>query len=137
MPTADIRSRKSAVCAGEVMAAVWCAAFSWPAPVPLGVAIGLFLGKQLGVFGVSYGLIRAGWARRPAGASIGQLYGVAVLCGVGFTMSLFIGGLAFSDPLLIDETKIGILVGSLASAFMGLAVLRLTSSTQEAPADEP
>ena len=54
-----------------------------------------------------------------------QLYGVAVLCGVGFTMSLFIGGLAFSDPLLIEETKIGVLAGSLASTILGLAILRV------------
>lgn len=95
-------------------------------PVPLGVALGLFLGKQVGVFGVSFAMIRMGWARLPAGASLAQLYGVAVLCGIGFTMSLFIGGLAFSDPLLIDETKIGVLVGSLASALLGIAILRLT-----------
>jgi NhaA family Na+:H+ antiporter len=94
-------------------------------PVPLGVALGLFLGKQLGVFGVAFGLVKLGWARLPRGASVGQLYGVAVLCGVGFTMSLFIGGLAFKDPLLIDETKIGVLVGSLASALLGMAILRL------------
>lgn len=96
-------------------------------PVPLGVALGLFLGKQLGVFGVAASLIRLGWARAPAGASLGQLYGVAVLCGVGFTMSLFIGGLAFGDPKLIDETKIGVLAGSLASALLGLLVLRLAT----------
>ncbi|PIB90567.1 Na+/H+ antiporter NhaA [Caulobacter sp. FWC2] len=94
-------------------------------PVPLGVALGLFLGKQVGVFGVTFGLVRMGWARLPRGASLGQLYGVAVLCGVGFTMSLFIGGLAFSDPLLIDETKIGVLAGSLASALVGMGILRL------------
>jgi NhaA family Na+:H+ antiporter len=94
-------------------------------PVPLGVALGLFLGKQLGVFGVAFGLIRLGWARLPRGASFGQLYGVAVLCGVGFTMSLFIGALAFKDPALIDETKIGVLAGSLASALVGMLILRL------------
>jgi len=94
-------------------------------PVPLGVALGLFVGKQVGVFGVTFGLIKLGWARLPRGASVGQLYGVAALCGVGFTMSLFIGGLAFRDPLLIDETKIGVLVGSLASALLGMAILRL------------
>lgn len=93
-------------------------------PVPLGVALGLFLGKQVGVFGVTFGLVKAGWARLPRGASFGQLYGVAVLCGVGFTMSLFIGGLAFKDPHLIDETKIGVLAGSLASALVGMAILR-------------
>lgn len=95
-------------------------------PVPLGVALGLFLGKQAGVFGVAFGLIKLGWARLPRGASLVQLYGVAVLCGVGFTMSLFIGALAFKDPRLIDETKIGVLAGSLASALIGMAILRLS-----------
>jgi NhaA family Na+:H+ antiporter len=94
-------------------------------PVPLGVALGLFLGKQIGVFGVAFGLVKLGWARLPRGASIGQLYGVAALCGVGFTMSLFIGGLAFKSAILIDETKIGVLIGSLASALLGMAILRL------------
>jgi NhaA family Na+:H+ antiporter len=93
-------------------------------PVPLGVALGLFVGKQIGVFGVSAALVKLGWARLPRGASMLQLYGVAVLCGIGFTMSLFIGALAFSDPLLIDETKIGVLAGSLASALFGMALLR-------------
>ena len=101
-------------------------------PVPLGVALGLFLGKQVGVFGVAYGLIRMGWARLPAGASVVQLYGVAVLCGIGFTMSLFIGGLAFGDPKLIDETKIGGLAGSLASALLGLAILKLAKPAPQA-----
>ncbi|WP_184722816.1 Na+/H+ antiporter NhaA [Caulobacter sp.] len=95
------------------------------APVPLGVALGLFVGKQLGVFGVAYGLVKLGWARLPQGASVAQLYGVAVLCGIGFTMSLFIGGLAFADPALIDATKIGVLVGSLGSALLGVVILRL------------
>lgn len=94
-------------------------------PVPLGVALGLFVGKQIGVFGVAAALVKLGWARLPRGASMMQLYGVAVLCGVGFTMSLFIGALAFSDPLLINETKIGVLAGSLASALFGMAILRL------------
>lgn len=93
-------------------------------PVPLGVALGLFLGKQLGVFGVAYGLIRLGWAQLPRGASFRQLYGVAVLCGIGFTMSLFIGGLAFKDPRLVDETKIGVLAGSVTSALVGVLLLR-------------
>jgi NhaA family Na+:H+ antiporter len=100
-------------------------------PVPLGVALGLFLGKQLGVFGVAFGLIKLGWARLPRGASLGQLYGVAVLCGIGFTMSLFIGALAFKDPHLIDETKIGVLAGSLASALVGMAILRVAKSGKD------
>lgn len=100
-------------------------------PVPLGVALGLFVGKQLGVFGVAFGLVKLGWARLPRGASLGQLYGVAVLCGIGFTMSLFIGALAFKDPLLVDETKIGVLAGSLVSALVGMAVLRMARPKSE------
>jgi NhaA family Na+:H+ antiporter len=97
-------------------------------PVPRGVAFGLFVGKQLGVFLTAAALVRLKWADMPRNASMAQLYGVAVLCGVGFTMSLFIGNLAFSNPSLVDETKIGVLVGSLASALFGAAVLRLARS---------
>ena len=96
------------------------------APLSLGVAAGLFLGKQLGVFGAIWGAVRLGIAERPAGASWRQVYGMAMLCGIGFTMSLFIGALAFpGDPLLIDEAKGGVLMGSLASALAGFALLRL------------
>ncbi len=94
-------------------------------PVPLGIALGLFLGKQLGVFGFSWIAIRAGIATIPHQASLLQLYGVALLCGIGFTMSLFIGALAFSDPATIDATKIGVLGGSLLSAVSGYLLLRL------------
>ena len=94
-------------------------------PVPLGVALGLFVGKQLGVFLTALAVIKLGWANMPKYASMGQLYGVSVLCGIGFTMSLFIGNLAFSQAHLVDETKIGVLAGSLASALLGLAVLRI------------
>ncbi len=94
-------------------------------PVPLGVALGLFFGKQLGVFLTALAIVRLGWAHMPKHASVGQLYGVSVLCGIGFTMSLFIGNLAFRQAHLIDETKIGVLAGSLASALLGLAILRV------------
>lgn len=97
-------------------------------PVPLGVAAGLFVGKQLGIFLTAIAIIRLGWADMPAYASIRQLYGVSVLCGIGFTMSLFIGNLAFSDPHLIDETKIGVLIGSLGSALLGFLILRGSKS---------
>jgi len=93
-------------------------------PVPLGVALGLFLGKQLGISLMALLAIRSGLARLPEGASWLQLYGVALLCGIGFTMSLFIGALAFpGTPVLVDEVKIGVLLGSLLSALAGVAVL--------------
>lgn len=96
------------------------------APVPLGIALGLTVGKQLGVFGFSWLAIRSGLARLPLQASWWQLYGVSVLCGIGFTMSLFIGALAFGpEPALADQTKIGVLLASGVSAVIGAIVLRL------------
>ncbi|HUD92738.1 Na+/H+ antiporter NhaA [Sphingobium sp.] len=95
------------------------------APLPLGVGLGLFLGKQIGVFGAIWGAVRLGIAQRPSEASWGQVYGMAMLCGIGFTMSLFIGALAFPDqPSLVEEAKGGILMGSLLSAFAGYVLLR-------------
>lgn len=96
-------------------------------PLALGIAAGLFIGKQVGVFGVSAIAIRAGWVSMPNGANWGQLYGIALLCGIGFTMSLFIGLLSFSAPHLHDVTKIGVLAGSLLSAACGWIVLWLSS----------
>lgn len=111
---------------GFVNAGVSLAGAPLSAPLPLGVMAGLFLGKQIGVFGAVWGTVKLGIAPRPAGASWGQIYGVALLCGIGFTMSLFIGGLAFAAaPALVDEVKIGVLAGSLLSAVAGYAVLRL------------
>lgn len=96
------------------------------APVPLGIALGLFVGKQIGVFGFSWLAVKAGLAAMPAQANYAQLFGVALLCGIGFTMSLFIGALAFpGHPELGDATKIGVLLGSVVSALLGAAVLRL------------
>ena len=95
------------------------------APLPLGIAAGLFVGKQLGIFGSVWVVVRLGWANRPRGATWLQVYGVAMLCGIGFTMSLFIGTLAFpGNPALVEEAKIGILVGSILSAVAGFLVLR-------------
>jgi Na+:H+ antiporter, NhaA family len=94
------------------------------APLPLAIALGLFLGKQAGVFAGVRLSIAFGIARKPEGASWRQVYGVALLCGIGFTMSLFIGGLAFNDLLLADEVKIGVLAGSLLSALAGALLLR-------------
>ena len=92
-------------------------------PVTLGVAFGLFFGKQLGVFLAAFAAIKLKLADLPVAASWGQLYGVSLLCGIGFTMSLFIGLLAFPTAELVDEVKIGVLVGSLASALCGAAIL--------------
>ncbi|MBC7670358.1 MAG: Na+/H+ antiporter NhaA [Gemmatimonadaceae bacterium] len=95
------------------------------APATLGAALGLFVGKQIGVFGFSLAALKLGWAQRPSGASMLQLYGVAALCGIGFTMSLFINNLAFKTPLLQDETKIGVLAGSILSALLGWLMFSL------------
>jgi NhaA family Na+:H+ antiporter len=95
-------------------------------PLPLAIAAGLFLGKQAGVFAAILLAHRTGFATRPAGASWLQIWGMALLCGIGFTMSLFIGALAFpAQPALVEQAKLGVLAGSLASAFLGFAVLRL------------
>lgn len=95
--------------------------------LPLAVAAGLFIGKQAGVFGAIWAADRLGVARRPAGATWAQLWGTALLCGIGFTMSLFIGALAFpASPTLVDEAKLGVMIGSLLSAVAGFAVLRLS-----------
>ena len=95
-------------------------------PLPLAIALGLFLGKQLGVFGAIWLCVRLGIGSKLRGATWLQVYGVCLLCGIGFTMSLFIGGLAFPlSPERIDAAKLGILLGSLISAIAGFAVLRL------------
>jgi NhaA family Na+:H+ antiporter len=94
-------------------------------PVTLGSALGLFLGKQIGIFGAVWLAVKAGLARKPSGASWSQIYGLALLCGIGFTMSLFIGLLAFgASEELQDQTKVGVLVGSFLSAVLGWLVLR-------------
>jgi NhaA family Na+:H+ antiporter len=94
-------------------------------PLTLGVALGLFLGKQLGVFGCVFAAAKLGLATRPAHAGWTQVYGVALLCGVGFTMSLFIGLLAFDAEAAQTHAKLGVLAGSLASALAGAIVLLL------------
>ena len=94
--------------------------------VPSGIAIGLFVGKQLGVFGFCWLAIRLGFTSLPSGMSWTSLYGTAALCGIGFTMSLFIGSLAFEQTsvnLLFDD-RLGIIIGSLLSGCLGYLVLR-------------
>jgi NhaA family Na+:H+ antiporter len=95
-------------------------------PLPLGIIAGLVAGKTLGVFGAAWLAVRLGAARMPEGANWGALLGVAMLCGIGFTMSLFIAGLAFEGlgPEYAKLTQLGILCGSLVSALAGYAVLR-------------
>jgi Na+:H+ antiporter, NhaA family len=96
------------------------------APLPLGIAAGLFIGKQIGIFAAVWLCCRLGFATRLRGATWLQIYGVALLCGIGFTMSLFIGALAFpARPELVEEAKIGVLLGSFASAIVGYILLRL------------
>lgn len=91
--------------------------------MPLGVAFGLFVGKQSGVMLFSAAAVRLGFARKPDQATWLQFYGVALLTGVGFTMSLFIGFLAFEEGPNIDSVKIAVLAGSAASAISGLLFL--------------
>jgi len=93
-------------------------------PVTLGIVAGLFFGKQFGVFAAAWALVRLGWASLPDGASWAQLYGVSACAGIGFTMSLFIGTLAFSGAGLEPMVRLGVLVASLLSAAVGYAVLR-------------
>ncbi|GEO79969.1 Na+/H+ antiporter NhaA [Pararhodospirillum oryzae] len=98
------------------------------APVPLGILLGLVVGKQVGVMVFSWLGIRTGLARLPEGATWAQFYGVALLTGIGFTMSLFVGTLAFGEsPERATDVRVGVLAGSLLSGVLGYAWLRLTS----------
>ena len=101
------------------------------APIPLGIIAGLFVGKQLGVFGASFAAIKVGIAAPPADASTGQLYGVAILTGIGFTMSLFIGSLAFDDEGIMAQVRLGVLVASLVSGLAAAIVLKISSRNAE------
>ena len=97
-------------------------------PVPLGILLGLFIGKQVGVFIFSYGSIKLGIAQMPTNSNWVNLYGVGILTGIGFTMSLFIGNLAFAENTqYIDGVKIGVLAGSLLSTLIGYFLLLITS----------
>jgi Na+:H+ antiporter, NhaA family len=95
-------------------------------PIPLGILLGLFVGKQVGVFAFSWVAVKTGLARLPSGVTFGQVYGAAILCGIGFTMSLFIGMLAFENSgagEVIVTDRLGILAGTLLSAVAGALVL--------------
>jgi NhaA family Na+:H+ antiporter len=98
------------------------------APLPLGIAAGLFIGKQIGVFGATWLTVRSGLARLPEGVTWRHIYGLACLAGIGFTMSLFIGGLSFADPALMNAVRLGVLSGSALSAVVGYVVLYRSGS---------
>lgn len=93
-------------------------------PVVLGIAAGLFVGKQVGIFGVVWATVKMGWTSLPENASWLQVYGVALLCGIGFTMSLFISLLAFTEPAIQDYSKVGVFLGSIFAGVAGYLVLR-------------
>lgn len=98
------------------------------APLPLGIALGLILGKQIGVFGVTWLMVKAGLARMPTGATWAHIYGVACLAGIGFTMSLFIGSLSYDDAAQMNAVRLGVLSGSIVSAILGYGVLMLSTT---------
>lgn len=96
-------------------------------PVPLGIALGLVAGKQLGVFGLCFLALKLKIAQLPKEITRGHLYGASLLCGIGFTMSLFIGGLAFQGGEKVFDERIGIILGSLISGAAGYAVLKMVT----------
>ncbi len=109
---------------GDLMAAL-------TSPVTLGIILGLVIGKQIGITGMSWIATRIGIAERPGDVSWGQIYGVSWLAGIGFTMSLFITPLAFDDPTLQTEAKVGILGASIIAGTIGYILLRRNSSTSD------
>jgi NhaA family Na+:H+ antiporter len=105
--------------------------------VPLAIMVGLFVGKQVGVFGFSWIAIKAKWCELPEGVSWGQLAGAAILCGVGFTMSLFIGSLAFEEGGILGTNRpdrLGIISGSILAGIAGFVILKLTTPKLKPPA---
>lgn len=97
-------------------------------PLPIAVAAGLVIGKQVGIFSTVFIADKTGFAPRPDNADWAEIWGISILCGIGFTMSIFISSLAFQgNDLLIEEAKIGILLGSAISAVLGYVVLRMTT----------
>ncbi|RKF20643.1 Na+/H+ antiporter NhaA [Altericroceibacterium spongiae] len=115
-------------------------ASSFLAPLPLGIALGLLLGKQIGIFGFAWGAVKMGWASLPKGTNWKQVHGLSLVAGIGFTMSLFIGNLAFTEAEQLSMVKVGVLSGSILSALGGFWLLRRhiarTSSADETDTDE-
>lgn len=110
---------------------------SFAQPVTAGIIAGLVFGKMAGVFGMTWLAVKSGLAKMPAGTTWMQIYGVACLCGVGFTMSLFIGTLAFEDPSYAATVRLGVLSGSLVAALIGYACLRWATSDVSDKAPQP
>jgi NhaA family Na+:H+ antiporter len=103
-------------------------------PLPLGIALALILGKQAGVFGTTWLIVKSGLATLPTHSTWLQIYGIACLAGIGFTMSLFIGSLSFADPEMMNAVRLGVLSGSAVSAVLGYAALTLASSARSTAA---
>jgi NhaA family Na+:H+ antiporter len=101
--------------------------------VTLGIAAGLFIGKQIGVFGATFAAVKLGFGRLPEGAGWGSIYGAAMLAGIGFTMSLFIGTLAWESADFAAPVRLGVLAGSLVSGLAGYAMLRATMARSVSP----
>jgi NhaA family Na+:H+ antiporter len=104
------------------------------APLPLGIALGLIVGKQIGVFGLTMLMVKTGIAKIPHGATALHIYGISCLAGVGFTMSLFIGGLGFADAEMMNQVRLGVLSGSIVSGILGYTALMLAS--RQSPQDD-
>ncbi|RAU49458.1 MULTISPECIES: Na+/H+ antiporter NhaA [unclassified Pseudomonas] len=113
--------------AGVSLSGVTLESFSHP--VPMGIALGLLVGKTVGVFGLTWLAIKGGWAALPTGANWGQVLGVSVLCGIGFTMSLFVGSLAFvpGQSPFAGMDRMGILSGSIIAALAGYGLMAMAS----------
>jgi Na+:H+ antiporter, NhaA family len=99
-------------------------------PLPLAIAAGLVVGKPLGIFGMTALAVKSGWSRLPANCTFGHMFGAACLGGIGFTMSLFIGMLAFSGNTELAGVRLGVLCGSLISAVVGFVILRTVTAGQ-------
>ncbi len=102
-------------------------------PLPLGIALGLLVGKQIGIFGFAFAAVKLKLASLPVGVSWAQLHAMSLLAAIGFTMSLFIGNLAFADPAQIDAVKIGVLAGSTIAAIAGYLLLNRALPREAAP----
>ncbi|MDJ0979124.1 MAG: Na+/H+ antiporter NhaA [Erythrobacter sp.] len=104
-------------------------------PLPLGIALGLLIGKQIGIVGMAWIAVKIGFASLPEGIGWRKIHGLSLLAAIGFTMSLFIGGLAFEDPAQVDAVKIGVLAGSLVAALSGYFLIK-SALPDAAPVDE-